>query len=175
MYSLPSTKDFELEVTDLVKEIQIMLRLTGFLGPNIEIDGVYSDFILRAAQKFQKQFNREESSSLTSLNENSDLMKLLDSGNSSSELLSLWPVLFDDGRMNPESMKKLRSHFQEVITLFSKNGHKLPKDPIRQHTELSEMITEFQVTLLFCFSFLFFFSSFFFEGFFFSFFFFFSL
>ena len=146
IYLLPGQKDFEIEVTDTVKHIQIMLRLSGYLGANIEIDGVYSDFVMRAVQKFQKQFNREESSSLGSLGENSDLGALLDS---SSEMLSLWPVLVEDGRMTPEIFKKMKAHLQEQATLFSKIWEKSPKDPLQHYNELAEMVTEFQVCSLF--------------------------
>lgn len=146
LYQLSSTNNFEQEVEFLVKEIQIMLRLTGYLGANIEIDGVYTDVVLRAAQKFQRQFNREESSSLGSLNEHSDLMKLLvgGGGESSSDSLTLWPALSEDGLMSPDIVGRLRDSLSETVLLFSKIGYKPPKDPVQKHVELAEMIVEFQ-------------------------------
>ena len=142
-----------MDVSDLVKELQIMLRLTGFLGPNIEIDGIYSDFVLRAAQKFQKQFNRDESSSLGSVSENSDLTKLLEPSESSSESLSLWPTLAEDGRVSKDILDKLRNHLKELLGMFRKVGYEVPTDYFNGHIVISTLILKFQVIPSFSLSF----------------------
>jgi len=116
MYKLPPNGDFANAVHNLVLDLQIALKLTGFLAANAELDGIYSDVLARAAQKFQKHFNREESSSLNSVNENSALSQFLSSSGDSF----LWPVLQEDGRMNPESFEKLRTYLHDLVSLCLK-------------------------------------------------------
>ena len=45
--------DINVAISDKIKEAQIYLHRLGYLSHAIQVDGVYTDFVLEAVKKFQ--------------------------------------------------------------------------------------------------------------------------
>ena len=45
--------DINVVMTDKIKEVQIYLHRLGYLSHSIQVDGIYTDFVLEAIKKFQ--------------------------------------------------------------------------------------------------------------------------
>ena len=45
--------DIHVAITDIIKEAQVYLHRLGYLSHAIQVDGIYSDFVLEAIKKFQ--------------------------------------------------------------------------------------------------------------------------
>jgi len=159
-YKIRESLPFDQALKNLIILLQILLRTTGYLPPTNPIDGCYNDSVFKAVQKFQKHFNREESSSLSSISENSSLSQLLStnfdkndkkmkSDNILLDLLeednsSLWPSLADNGLMSYDCLTKLQEYFDELERIFACVGYKIEGTVFERYKEFSDLISTFQ-------------------------------